>query len=438
MGLLLTEIQKKQFSDKRGAETDLLHFLQEHEDGTIQKVELQPKPESLNSLNGFVTFENGERFFFKTHTEENEKVSEYYNAAELANAGYPIITSKQVSHRVGKQIVLYQIISYPTLFDLLKIQEDKFIAETNSAGSVGSAGNVGSADTPSHSIAERLLQGQIDLDKLVAAVYSQHLARATAEEQANAVINQLFSHRLEEDGRVGLFYRNRTLHLESRSIPFEELSRFQWNINGVQYSQTLNEIIERSKDSLRPRAGATVPGHGDAHNGNIFVDLEGPKFYMFDPAFAGKHHPILDLTKPLFHNVFARWMYYPDQVLNEFSIDYSLRENAIHIQHNYAPSKLRLAHLKSRVDNVLRPTIAMLKENGMLDNDWKEVLRAALFCCPFLTVNLLANYVPNGTLSERYKPAIKLLGLSMAMEFGATTRTGSNQLTEIIDEVLAQ
>ncbi len=426
MGLLLTDIQKKQFSDKSGAETDLLHFLQEHEDCTIQKVELQPKPESLNSLNGFVTFENGERFFFKTHTEENEKVSEYYNAAELANAGYPVITSKQVSHRVGKQIVLYQIISYPTLFDLLKIEEDKSIAAADSA------------DTLSQSTAEKLLQGQIDLDRLVASVYSQHLSRATAEEQANAVINQLFSHRLEEDGRVGLFYRNKTLHLESRSIPFESLSRLEWNINGVEYSQTLNEIIERSKDSLKPRAGATVPGHGDAHNGNIFVDLDAPKFYMFDPAFAGKHHPILDLTKPLFHNVFARWMYYPDQVVNEFSIDYSLRHNAIHIQHNYAPSKLRLAHLKSRVDNVLRPTIAMLEKNGMLDDDWRERLRAALFCCPFLTVNLLADYVPNGTLSERYKPAIKLLGLSMAMEFGATTCTGSNQLTEIIDEVLAQ
>src|SRR4051794_41105384 len=116
--LLLTEIQKKQFSDKTGAEIDLLHFLKEHEDRSIEKVELQPKPESLNSLNGFVTYETGDRYFFKTHTEENEKVCEYYNAEELAKSGYPVITSKQITQKVGKQIVLYQIISYPTLFDL--------------------------------------------------------------------------------------------------------------------------------------------------------------------------------------------------------------------------------------------------------------------------------------------------------------------------------
>ncbi|HEY9683295.1 MAG TPA: hypothetical protein V6C86_17080, partial [Oculatellaceae cyanobacterium] len=250
----LTDIQKKQFSDKTGAESDLLQFLKENEDETISHVELQPKPESLNSLNGFVTFSNGERFFFKTHTEENEKVSEYYNAAELAKSGYPIITSKQVTHRVGKQIVLYQIISFPTLFDLLKVEEDKIINACHSGDD-----------------ANDLLTCQIALDKLVFDIYSKNLSISSAEDQSKAVIHQLFSHRLAEDGRVGLFYRNQSLQLESSSIPFETLANMEWSINGANYKQSINDIIEKSKTLLKPATGAAVPGHGDAHNGNIFV-----------------------------------------------------------------------------------------------------------------------------------------------------------------------
>lgn len=418
--LHLSDIQKKQFSDKTGAEKDLLEFLRENEDQSIRLVELQPKPESLNSLNGFVTFDNGERFFFKTHTEENEKVSEYYNATELAKAGYPIITSKQVTHRVGKQIVLYQIISYPTLFDLLKIEEDAVIDGT----SVNSNAAV-------------LLKGQIELDKLVFDIYARNLGKASAEQQTKAVIHQLFSHRLAEDGRVGLFYRDKRLDLQSTSLPFETLAEMRWNINGVEYSQTLNEIIERSRTVLNPREGAAVPGHGDAHNGNIFVDLDNQKFYMFDPAFAGKHHPLLDLTKPLFHNVFARWMYFPNQVLREFNLDFSIQGNVIHIVHDFKPSQLRISHLQSRVNNVLAPTVSLLKENGLLEDDWRTFFRSALFCCPFLTVNLLADYVPDGTLSQRYKTPVKLLGLAMAVELGSTKHNGSNQFTDLLDEILA-
>jgi len=450
--LHLSDIQKKQFSDKAGAETDLLDFLRENEDQSIQKVELQPKPESLNSLNGFVTFDNGERFFFKTHTEENEKVSEYYNATELAKAGYPIITSKQVTHRVGKQIVLYQIISYPTLFDLLKIEEDRIIEASLDAGAdtkaicpeagctisgFSAAGSTAASSPPASSTATILLNGQIELDKLVFDIYAKNLTRASAELQSKAVIHQLFSHRLAEDGRVGLFYRKKLLDLESTSIPFQTLAEMRWNINGVEYSQSLNEIIERSRTVLKPKEGAAVPGHGDAHNGNIFVDLEKQKFYMFDPAFAGKHHPLLDLTKPLFHNIFARWMYFPDQVLQEFKLNYSIQGNVIHIVHDFKPSHLRISHLQSRINNVLAPSVALLKENGLLEDDWRTFVRSALFCCPFLTVNLLADYVPDGTLSQRYKPPVKLLGLAMAVELGATKHSGSNPFTDLLDEILA-
>jgi hypothetical protein len=430
--LLLTEIQKQQFSDKVGAERELLLFLKENEDSSIAKVELQPKPESLNSLNGFVTYTSGERYFFKTHTEENEKVSEYYNAEELARAGYPVITSKQITQKVGKQIVLYQIITYPTLFDLMKIEEDKELGCTTSDTTSETT-----SDTGSKNVAQKLLAGQVQLDKTVYDIYSQTVKQASSEDNSKAPIHQLFSHRLAEDGRVGLFYKGKTIQLGSEVLPFDTLANMSWTINGVEYSESISQLIDRSRKDLAPREGPVIAGHGDAHNGNIFVDLEKSKFYMFDPAFAGQHHPLLDLTKPLFHNVFARWMYYPEQVSQEFDLKFEVRGNQIIIDHSYKPSALRLSHLGTRVNNVLRPTVALLKERGDVDDSWREFVRSALFCCPFLTVNLFADYVANGTLSERYKLPIKLLGLAMAVELGAMTHKGSSQLTDIIDVVFA-
>lgn len=451
--MLLTDIQKKQFSDKHGAETDLLRFLKEHEDAAINRVELQPKPESLNSLNGFVTYDSGERYFFKTHTEENEQVSEYYNAEELARAGYPVITSKQITHKAGKQIVLYRIIDYPTLFDLLKAEEDLEVA-ARSAEHDKKSNRIAPEKLPGtekHAIApekltgtekhaDKLLQGQVDLDKLVAEIYEQTLALTNEEEHAKAPIHQLFWHRLNENGRKGLFYNDKSISFNGNDISFDTLAKAKWTINGVEYGDTLNVLISRSRELLKPAAALTVAGHGDAHNGNIFVDLEQVKFYMFDPAFAGRHHPLLDLTKPLFHNVFARWMYYPDQVLTEFNLNYDtshLADGRLSIEHDFLPSKLRLQHLRSRVENVLKPTIQLLRSKNALDENWRAFVKSALFCCPFLTVNLFADYVPNGTLAQRYQLPIKLLGLCMAVELGALNHKGSSAISDIVDEVFA-
>src|ERR1700730_4066782 len=100
----LNDIQKLQFSDKPRAELAIHQMLERSEGQPVDSVELNPKPESLNSVNGFVTFKNGNRYFFKAHTEENEQISEYYNAALLAENGYPIIAAKQISHSPGQQL----------------------------------------------------------------------------------------------------------------------------------------------------------------------------------------------------------------------------------------------------------------------------------------------------------------------------------------------
>lgn len=414
----LIDIQKLQFSNKELAEKELLGFLKSHEDPSIEKIVLTPKPESLNSINGFVTYANQERYFFKSHVEENEQISEYYNASSLAKAGYPVIAAKQITHKPGKQIALYEIVSLPTLFDLIKKEEDQQIAGHSAT-----------------KISDTLLKAQIELDKTVANIYANTLQESTREEHAQAPIHQLFSHRLAQDGRLGLFYRDQYLNLKNGPLSFDSLANMRWIINDVEYTQTLGQIIEQSKSMLVPQSGLTIIGHGDAHNGNIFVDLENKSMQMFDPAFAGRHHPLLDITKPLFHNIFARWMYYPEQVVKEIELSYRVIDDQIIIDHSYKPSSLRLKFLQSRIDNVLLPTLLYLDDHKSLDYSWRDYLRSALFCCPFLTVNLLAPYVANGNLSERYELPIKLLGLSMAIEFGASLHKGNSYLSELIDNI---
>lgn len=452
----------------------MLALLKENEDPSVAGVELRPKPESLNSINGYVTYADGERLFFKTHVEENEQLSEYYNSAALAKAGYPIITPRQITHRPGKQIVLYQIITFPTLFDLLKVEEDELLQ-----GKSASARSL------------VLLEAQKRLEQNVSSIYERTLRPYSSDGssgesamnagsfamQADPPINQLFCHRLSEQGRYGLFYKGKVLRLDHDELKFDELAGKRWIINGVRYDDTLAQIVERSRTLLSSPPDLVVIGHGDAHNGNIFVDLEQGALQMFDPAFAGWHHPLLDLTKPLFHNIFARWMYFPEQVKNEFSLSCSIGKDEVVIEHDFFPSQLRLAHFEAKKEQLLVPTMRLLRESaprgaspannaargtspannaagglssannaagGTAPADsyqghgrgrWVEYLRSSLFCCPFLTVNLFAPQVPDGTLSERYSLPIKLLGLSMAVSFGSLTHSGEDRLSSMIDNI---
>jgi hypothetical protein len=412
---LLTDIQKLQFTNRHLAERELLAFLKEHEDSSITKVELNPKPESLNSINGFLTYADNKRCFFKSHTEENEKLPEYYNAEALAQSGYPVLAPKQINRRPGKQIALYEIISLPTLFDLAKQEEDSLF----STGALSE-------------FAQMLIAAQVELDKKTFEIYEETLEATSCDEHSRAPIHQLFSHRLAEDGRFGLFYRDRRL---AQLLSFEDLSKKKWIINGVEYFQTLHDLVVLSRASLTPKGGPTIIGHGDAHNGNVFVDSTHRKLYLFDPAFAGRHHPLLDITKPLFHNVFARWMYFPEQVLGEFDLNYRIDDKQITIEHSFRPSALRMAFLKAKVENVVRPTIDLLQSHKLLDSEWQTYLRCALFCCPLLTVNLCAESVPDGPLAERYELPVKLLGLSIAVEVASGQHKGISDARDLIDQI---
>ncbi len=399
----LAQIQKLQTTDKAGAEALLLAFVRENFPQLhAAAMELRPSAVSLNSFNGYLTDDDGKKFFFKTHVEPGSIVNEYYNSRLLADAGYPIIHPAFTSIEYGKQFLVYELIEAVSLFDFAR-QLDLGQDENN----LGFGWE------------------QEDSDKKLFRTYQRTLDWQTAEDAARAPVHQLFYHRLM-GARVHEFY-----------IPADALPRIplntRWIINGRRYNSSLQELIAQ-QNLIRPeQPGPGIIGHGDAHNGNIFYfpDAYGnaPLTY-FDPAFAGRHSPFLDLAKPLFHNVFAAWLYHPTNYTDDLV---SVREEPgeVTITMNEMPPVHRLEiFYDSKVNNVLVPIMVELKRRGWLQDNWRAYLKTALFCCPFLTMNL--------TDETRFPEPIKWLGLAWSVIMGSESEGSEKSLLdETLDEIEA-
>lgn len=410
---LLQRIQSLQFSDKAAAETLLRSFIGETFALAVASVELRPLATSLNSFNGFLTLTDGKRLFFKTHTEADTVISEYYNAAMLARAGYPIVQPLYSSTEAGRQLLIYEVIDDPAVFDLA------WAVETGESNALPA-----------------LTQAQNAADDHLREIYMSTLQWQSAEQHAKAPIHQLFYHRLV-GGRLERFYgalpgRSQgddiPISLPDGAYPMRAVRQAQWIINGQKYGQSLDDLIAVSIRLLDPaQAASTIIGHGDAHNGNVFFRQKDQSLLYFDPAFAGRHSPLLDVVKPLFHNVFALWMYFPQ--VKRAATHISLRRDgdSWHVQHDYALHPVREMFFRSKVERVLIPMLQTLRQRGWLHEDWRSLLKAALFCCSFLTMSL--------TDGNKFPPEISLLGLAMSVEMGAESAGERGLIDRTLDEV---
>ena len=406
-GGILQEIQVLQFHDKSGAEALLLRFIRETYPFNATAVELRPLAVSLNSFNGFMTLADGRRLFFKTHTEPDGVIGEYYNAKMLANAGYPVIQPVFSSTESGKQFLVYEVIEDPSVFDLAWAIENGHSDALNG-----------------------LTLAQNAADDHLLELYGSTVSEQTAEENARTPVHQLFYHRIT-GGRLARFYADDVMmNLPNATLPMPEVLRARWTINGQQYEATLADLIREATKLLNPvQAGVSIIGHGDAHNGNVFFRkaVTGYRLVYFDPAFAGKHHPLLDLTKPLFHNVFAMWLYFPREKQAQTHIQLQRAGDEWHVEHDYSLHPVREMFFTSKVERVLIPILRDMHSRGQLQPNWRQMLKAALFCCPFLTMNLAD--------SNKFPPEISLLGLTMAVEMGAESFGTRSRIDRTLDQV---
>ncbi len=401
---LLERIQSMQFKDQGGAEALLLSFLREtFPQLNITTVTLRPQAVSLNSFNGFLAMNDGTRLFFKTHVETGNVVGEYYNAAMLADAGYPVLQPLYSSTRYGQHLLIYPVMDSPTVFDAARAIED--------------------TDTFDSPTAQALTAAQQASDDQLHELYAATLTQQLATEAAAQPVHQLFHHRLAGERYRRFYGQGQTITLpHGQTLSFAALAQYTWTINGAHYSDTLTDIIARALHLLNPaQPGPSIIGHGDAHNGNVFFTDEG--LVYFDPAFAGRHHPLLDLTKPLFHNAFAMWMYFPEAERGDLSITLNADGRHMHVTHNYDLNALRHMFLESKVQRVLLPILQQLKDHDQLRRDWRAYLKSALFACPFLTLDL-----------KRFPPEITLLGLTMAVQMGAESQGERSRIDRVLDD----
>jgi hypothetical protein len=396
----LQKIQALQFQDRAAANQLLKDFLNANLPFKIKEVTVRPLAVSLNSINGFITTEEGEKLFFKTHVEPQSIIHEYYNSSILAQSGYPVIKPIFSSTEWGKQLLIYKYFEFPSLFNVVREIETHQREET-----------------------DKIVLIQQKADDALWQIYQNSLQPLPPESHASAPIHQLFYHRLT-GGRFDSFYVGKELSFPGETISYAILADKKWIVNGREFKHTLGELVELATEYLNPSQAKTISivGHGDAHNGNVFVDEENRELIYFDPAFAGRHSPFLDLAKPLFHNVFAIWLYFPQEIASNLAIQWKIKDDKIIIEHDFSPAQVRLELLRSKLERVLKPLIEQLKSQDSLDSQWREYLKLALFCCPFLTMNLRDN--------NKFAAEITLLGLAISVEMGSPSLGNQKSLLD--------
>jgi hypothetical protein len=121
------------------------------------------------------------------------------------------------------------------------------------------------------------------------------------------------------------------------------------------------------------------------------------------------------------------WMYFPQEKKQQTSISLKRNDDKWTVEHNYSLHPVRDMFLESKVERTLKPMLQLLKETGQLRTNWREYMKAALFCCPFLTMNL--------TDSNRFPPEITLLGFASAIEMGADSLGERSLIDQVLDRL---
>lgn len=415
----------------RTAEDCLTAFIARKFDLDIQDGDLNIRQDtiSLNSVNGLFTTADGQKFFFKFHLEEDEgdTVAEYYRAGLLDKAGYPVEQPCYVSTTVGEQILIYPYVAHTRLFDACKNNEQ---ADKDTANAI--------------------ITAQQQLDRLCADKAQETMTIGTQQDYEAEPLLQLFYWRLVDTtpngdrigGRHKQFYIGKTFAFPNDvTLSYDDLSALTWNINGIDYDITLDQAFANARETLAPHAIDTYPActaHGDAHNGNVWLREQSGGTYdlaYFDPAFAGEKIPVLLAEiKTTFHNILAHpeWLYDAKDADNKLDVRADVKDGKLYVRHDWDLPPLRRAFLDSKIENFWKPVLAQLAADNTLPENWEAFIRAALFCCPALVMNLRAG---EGTAQNTHTQKTSLLGLSIAIMCATRASNGDDVITDFINRI---
>ena len=325
--------------------------------------------------------------FFKSHIEPNGAIDEYYNTTILLDAGYNVVLPLHVVREPTRQIAFYPKVLWPVIFDLARQIE---------------------RGEPSDIAASKMLDVEKAECGRLLGIYRSTALRSSPEVNAKAPVHQLFWHRLVN--RFQRFYGSAELTATDGQIAaMPQLLAADWTINSVEQPRTLGQLMNEAQRVLDPEQPAlTAIGHGDAHYGNVFLESQ-KDFLYFDPAFAGRHSPLLDVAKPLFHNVFAQWMYFPKESDAEGSMAVNVGEGHIDVEYSSSLPPLRQGILDIKRGSLIQPLAAWLEDEGGLTSGLRP-LELALMCCSLLTMNLADK--------SRFPGSVGWFGMALAVQMG--------------------
>jgi len=423
----LFEIQVLAKTNKKKAEKLIADFISSKFSLSVKKIKINSSVVSLNSVNGFIFTDDEKKYFFKFHAEENEEkiVSEYYKSNVLSSVFLPTIEPIFSSNNPGEQFLIYPFIKEKTFFDELDILDNDFL-ENNSYN---------------ENLKNELLDTEKKFDEKVFLSLKDNLKVVDKEVVEKEEIWQLFYRRLvdnvSKNPRLKIYYENKNFDLPNGEIiNFDDFANLHWEINGNKFDETLSEIIESAKKIINPNAKekwVVSTAHGDDHNGNKFIFRENGncQIKLFDPAFASENIPILlACVKTTFHDIFAHpfWLYESEKIKNKLKLDFEIKENKIKLTHNFDLKKIspiRFEILKIKFEEIWYPLFKVLEQKNLLQKDYKNFIKKALFCCPFLVFNLLDR--------KKYSPKVSLLAFAKCVEMG--TYTKSNLIDDFLDNI---
>lgn len=378
---------------------------------------------SLNSLNGFFDTPDG-AFFFKFHQEDGEETmsGEYYRADILARAGLPVEMPVLSSTLPGEQILVYRRRSDPRFSDVLRALD-----------MVADPAGIAAAARAEHVLSGHLME-----------VFARTLHPITPQDSTREPIHRLFHDRLVDlpsghypGGRLAAFYVGKRFAFPGAEVDWPTLATSRVRINGILYRDTIGGLFDAARQRLEPTRLADAGGvvaHGDAHNANVWyvAGRDGPELRFFDPAFAGEHVPtLLAEVKSTFHNILAHpvWLYEPDEAQKRYAARVRHNGDIIDIETDFAPSPVRQALLAVKRDALWRPLLALLAAQGLLPDDWRQVIRLAAFLCPTLVMNLRAG-------AASHNPTSSAIAIAVAVMAGSEPEAGARDLmSDFLDAI---
>ena len=153
-----------------------------------------------------------------------------------------------------------------------------------------------------HHVVLMVCEGK-DCTPLIRTVYADALKvhKDTMAWKAQPSRNaHFFYNRLLAEGRLETIYKNQTL----LNTPWEKFKTMHWTIDGVEYKETLAELLANAKVALDPTHPRLFGlSHGDPHENNIVVKPEGMSVpYAYTHAeFGGENDLLTDAMMTLLY-----------------------------------------------------------------------------------------------------------------------------------------